>query len=320
MERTQIRIEEQLRIIASRQHGVVTRRQAAVLGLPRHATDWLVRSGRWRAETGGVLVLEGSPETDLQTAVRGVLGAGRSAALSHNSAAAFWSIPGFRLHPTHVLVGYARPNPPRTTIQVHRSRRVLPEHLTVVDGITLTTPARTVFDLSGVLRPLRRVEALLDHAWAQRLVGYRSMMEVIDQMSGRGQRNVAQLRELVQTRGSAYIAGDSALERRFHWILSQDGQEPMERQVDLSDDEGWWGRVDAADRRARLLVEIDGDRWHSTVTDRANDEERRDRARASGYRILRFAENDVWHRPWYVADEVRRARRGHRLDRANRAA
>lgn len=307
--------------VARHQHGVVTFDQARGAGLSRQQVHRLVGLGRWRYGPGRVLILPGAPPGPWQETATALLGSGRGAWLSHDSAAAHWGIPGCSLLPTHVLVDYHHARSEQVNARIHRSRRRLAHHAVLVDGLMVTTPSRTVFDLSGTLSPTWRVERLLDHAWSSRLVTYQSMRRVIEEMSGRGQRNVAELRQLVENRGPDYLAGDSALERRFHRILAEDGQEPMERQVDMVDKEGWWGRVDAVDRVAFVLVEIDGQRWHSALTDRLVDVERRRRAEAMGFLVLRIAEDDVWYRPSQVAATVREARRkGRRRVAASTAA
>lgn len=293
--------------LAERQHGVVSRTQARGLGISNGTLSWMVRSGRWQATTRDTLTLRGTGRTPLQQASITRLSAGDGAAISHWSAAALWGIPGFALAPFHVLVPHGRqrlcvPGP------VHHTRRLPPHHLVQSAGLLVTTPPRTIFDLSGVLGGPWRLERALDHAWAARLVSFESMMHIIDELSGRGQRNVAQLRALVGARGSLHIAGESSLERRFHRLIADDGQPPMTPQSEMSDDRGWWGRVDAADHEARLIVEIDGDRWHASLSDQRTDEHRRHRAEGMGYRVLRFTEHDVWHKARWVATEVRLAR------------
>ena len=55
---------------------------------------------------------------------------------------------------------------------------------------------------------------------------------------------------------------------------------------------------------ARLLIEIDGS-IHERADVQANDKDKTLYAVSQGFRVLRFANNDVWDRPAWVASEVR---------------
>jgi very-short-patch-repair endonuclease len=55
---------------------------------------------------------------------------------------------------------------------------------------------------------------------------------------------------------------------------------------------------------ARLLIEIDGS-IHRLPDVQKNDKEKTIYAIAENFRVLRFANNDVWDRPAWVAAEVR---------------
>ncbi|HRP11787.1 MAG TPA: endonuclease domain-containing protein [Terricaulis sp.] len=61
---------------------------------------------------------------------------------------------------------------------------------------------------------------------------------------------------------------------------------------------------DFAHYRARLLIEIDGS-YHERADVQANDKAKTIYAITQGFRVLRFANNDVWDRPAWVIAEVR---------------
>jgi len=83
----------------------------------------------------------------------------------------------------------------------------------------------------------------------------------------------------------------------------------LDRQVDVGGHD-WVGRVDFVDREARLLFEIDSARFHSSMLDRANDQQRDEALLASGWRaVVRISEDQVWYRPQEAVTAVRRARR-----------
>ena len=75
------------------------------------------------------------------------------------------------------------------------------------------------------------------------------------------------------------------------------GEPPFERQVDLGDDEGWIGRVDFADRRLKVVVEVQSETFHSSLSDRRRDAERFRRLRAAGWIVVEVTEDEIFHRP-----------------------
>ncbi len=302
--------EAEIRALAATQYGVVTGDQLTERGWTRGRIWNLVRSQRWRpagSPGSGLLVLAGTPETPMQRAFLAVAEAGPGAALSHWSAAALWGLSGFRLEPVHVLVERGSKDPRRVSLSTLHTTRILPSHhLVSHHGIMTTSPVRTIFDLSGVV-PLGKVARTLDDAWGSRLVRADRLFDTLEELRGRGRSRVATMRMLLAERGSGYVAPESGLERRFRRILLNDGQQPLEHQVDLGG-EVWVARVDAVDREARLIVQIDGDRYHTALLDRRHDAQQDEALSSLGWTILRLSEFDVWHRPEWVARVVREAR------------
>lgn len=66
---------------------------------------------------------------------------------------------------------------------------------------------------------------------------------------------------------------------------------------------------DFGDYSARLLIEVDGS-IHRLPEVQANDRAKEIHAVANGFRLLRFANNDVWDRPAWVVERVRGALHG----------
>jgi very-short-patch-repair endonuclease len=65
-------------------------------------------------------------------------------------------------------------------------------------------------------------------------------------------------------------------------------------------------RVDLFWDDARLVVELDGHRTHSTRRDRQRGAERACRLGLAGWRVVTFTYEDVVERPDHVADMIRR--------------
>lgn len=137
--------------------------------------------------------------------------------------------------------------------------RLLPtHHCGVLDGIPVTSAARTVFDLAGCLHP-SRVERALDNALARKLVTLEALRGVAIELLEHGRTGSALMRCLLDDRGVGYIPPASGLEERFFAVLVAAGVDPPGRQADLGGD-AWEGRVDFYYRRQRLVIEIDNNR------------------------------------------------------------
>jgi very-short-patch-repair endonuclease len=299
-------LDADLRRLAERQHSVVGRHQSRDLGATRSQLEHRAQGPDWERATPNVLRLRGSPTTDLQRAMTAVLDAGAGAVLSHQSAAALWELPGFRLRALEVTSVRIGPRRDQRLAKLHLTRVLPAPHVTRNDGIPVTTPARTVFDLAAVVHPLR-VKRALETAWSKRLLDGVGMAAVLDDLGKRGRAGTTVIRELLADRGPGYIPPDSGLEARFNDILIRDGQRPMERQVHVGGDT-WLGRVDFYDRAARLIVQIDSERYHAALVDREADEAQTAALKAAGFEVLRFTDFEVWYCAADVAAKVRRAR------------
>jgi very-short-patch-repair endonuclease len=130
---------------------------------------------------------------------------------------------------------------------------------------------------------------------------------MLKELKGRGRPGIQVMRELLATRGPDYVPQASGLEGRFREILRRDGQPPMDRQVDVGGEE-WLGRIDFIDRDAKLIVQIDSERYHEALIDKAADAAQTAALDEAGFEVQRYTDTQVFFRPYEVAGPVRRAR------------
>jgi hypothetical protein len=292
---------------AANQYGAITRAELGELGASANNIRHLERSGRLSAVSPRVFVVTGSPVTWAQRAFVAVADSRGLGAVAFHAAAAQWGFPGFQKSEMHLLVARGSVDYRNVrTARLHTTRRLPAHHVVELDGIRVTTPVRTVFDLSDVL-PLGRLARVLDDAWGLKLLKADGLYETLEELRGRGRGRVAWMRMLIEERGHDYSAPESGLERRFRRLLEKDGQPPMEYQVDVGGDQ-WIARVDALDRKAKLIVQIDSERHHSSLLDRRKDEQQDTALRALGWTVVRITEADLVRRPAWVATIVRAAR------------
>jgi very-short-patch-repair endonuclease len=238
-----------------------------------------------------------------------VLACGPKAALSHRSAAALW---GFGKEavggPIDVTVR-GRFESRRTGVRA-RSRPQLPaEDVLVVDGIPVTSPARTLLDEAAELLPPRvrrespkgeRRERLLE-----RLISEANKLELIDPDAlraelerRRGEPGVRPLRELLDRHG--FLLSDSDLEIFFRRIV-RGAKLPMP----LSKQWVNGHRVDFYWPDLRLVVETDSLRYHRMASTQARDLERDQAHTATGLTTLRFSHYQVGRKPHAVRGVLR---------------
>ena len=291
--------------LAATQHGALGRQQALQLGFSRSAIRHRISIGRWEPMSPRVVRLTGSPRSELQLAMAATIDV-PGAVISHESAAALWQLPGFRLLPLHLLRFRDEQNPPSPLATLHSSTHLPERHRAALDDIALTTPDRTLFDLAPRVHPMR-LERLIDSAWSKGLVSGARLLATLGDHAERGRDGIQVMRELLEDRGPNYRPPDSNLESRVQSLARSVGIHTLERQVEVGGEERI-GRVDFSDREVPLVLEIDSETYHGSRLDERADELRDARLIAAGFVIERVTEFDAWHDPDKVRRQLREAR------------
>ncbi len=308
---------ELARRIAEAQHGFVGRVPLRALGVSSKALRGEVSRGEWVREGPRVLRRAGAPWTKASPLMRAVLDAGPGAVLSHHTAAAWWGLPGFSLGTIHIT----RPRGvtgvrPVFADRLHEVLDLSSEQITVLDGIPIVRPERLAFELFASAHPLRAARAV-ETAWSKRLLSGRSLRRVHDELAARGRTGTVALREFLATHPDGWIPPASGLEARVAQILAEGGLGRFRRQVDLGDGTRWVGRVDLVHEQLPLVVEVQSERYHEALLDRAHDAARRAALEAAGFVVVEIWDTAAWYRRAEVLEVVRD---GLRRARARRAA
>lgn len=282
--------------LARRQHGVVTRRQLAELGLTKHGIDHRVARGRLHPVRRGIYAV-GRPElTEEGRWMAAVLVAGGPgvAALSCSSAAALFRI-GVE-HAAGIEVTRLSVDPMRLKgITVHRRPGLKPGWFVHHDGIPVTSPVRTLLDLAA-RHDQRTVERFVNEADRLRLVRTDDLRNALDIHAG--ERGVARLRAILDRRTFRYTR--SELERAF-LPLVRAAALPMPRtSVYVNGHE-----VDFYFPALDFVVETDGLTYHRTPAQQANDVARDQDHSAAGTHSLRFTHAQIRYEPKRVTRTLR---------------
>lgn len=282
--------------IATRQHGLVTRRQLTEAGIACHVIDRRVGSGRLQPVHRGVYQV-GPILSNRAREMAACLACGPSAVISHRSAAGVWTIlppdpPG-----TPVEVSVADGQPRRPGIRVHRIGSFERHELTVVDRIPITTPARTLLDLA-VAASARTIERALGEGLALRCVTLRQVRETIER-----HRRLPGCRRLeaVLDRGQPDVTQSEAEERFLALVRRGDLGSP-ETNVRIGSYE-----VDFLWRAERMVVEVDGWTFHSSRRAFERDRRRDGDLAGLGFRVVRVTWEALVDEPMRVVGQVARA-------------
>lgn len=296
-----------LRMFATKQHSVFSQAQAVLVGATAKELRHEVEVGRFERVGRLVFRVAGSQRTPQQQLMIAQLAAGAGAVVSHRSAAALLGVPGFAFGPIELTA----PRGVRRRIAGARIFQsvVLPvHHVRVIDEIPVTSYARTLFDLAGLVHPMR-AERALDNCLSRRLVSMPACWRVFADLAEHGRSGSATMRELLGARGNDYVAPASELEAQLLDLLHHAGLPTPAREIDLGDADQWIGRVELVYRDQRVLIEADSRLHHSALLDRRADEQRDKRFRAAGWDVLRFTWEQVTKHPSEVVAKVRAALR-----------
>lgn len=252
-------------------------------------------------------MLVGSADTMVQQLMIGYLDAGLGMTLSFFSAAWLWRMYGFQPLPVHVTALRNINKRAGAAIQ-HEPRRLFPSHLTTLHGFAVTSSARTVFDLAGVVQP-QRTKRLVHAVVRANPRSLPQFHQMLDELAARGRPGIRVMREVLATLPIGSVPTDSGKELRFEEILEEAGERSLRRQVSLGGQE-LIGRVDYLDDELNIVFEIQSRDFHDLLPDdRARDIERGTALEDIGEKVVFIPESLLWHNPSEVIRIVRTARR-----------
>lgn len=295
-------LPEQIVPILQRQHSLIAKHQVRAIEPCPSARRAIYRNPDLETLTPRVLRHRASPPSTHQSMLVGVLDAGPGAQLWGKSAAGHWGFGRFRLLPPHVAVRRAHVKGDRVG-QIHIVRHLDDIDRTVHADIPVARPEVVILWLAGMWTHRfghevagERVAVALDQAWRQRLVDGRFIHELAARSGGKGRSGIVVLRQALEQRPPDYRPAGSRLEERFEETLPRTVREKLDRQVTV-DVEPSVRTVDYRLRTWPLIVEINGEAFHTSLTDRAADAARYEHLLSLGFSVVVFWEHDIWHDP-----------------------
>ncbi|HUF70662.1 MAG TPA: type IV toxin-antitoxin system AbiEi family antitoxin domain-containing protein [Longimicrobiales bacterium] len=263
--------------IAAWQHGVVTRSQLLAAGVSADAVDRRLGKGRLRRIHRGVHRV-GPVESPHAHAMAACLACGPAAAICHPTASGLWQLVDVRERSSLICVIDPVGNRDRPGIRIRRVATLRADDVTRLESIPITTPARTLLDLSAS-SGRRQTERALAEALARRLTSLDEIRTLLEHHAGRP--GTRMLRTLLA--GGQPVLTRSEAEERFLTLVRSAKLDPPEVNVRIAGHE-----VDFLWRRHRLVVEIDGWAFHSSSESFESDRRRDAVLVAAGLRVVRI--------------------------------
>jgi predicted transcriptional regulator of viral defense system len=284
--------------MAKKQHGVVSIRQLeGPLGFSQRSVARAVAAGRLHRVYRGVYAV-GHTDLSLHAeCLAAVLAVGPGALLSYYSAGWLWGLWPGSPAPFEVTAFVPRHHPAPKGVVRHRARNLVDEDRAIVDGIPVTSVARTLLDLAWKLRSdqLRRA---LDRAEELGLLDLEELHAVIER--NRGHHGARRLRFALDTYKPA-IYSRSEFERRFvaHLVASglprpATGWNELGYELDV-----YWPDLSFG-------IELDTWETHGTHDAFERDHDRDLDFALAGIETIRVSERQFRREPGEIATKVRR--------------
>lgn len=165
-------------------------------------------------------------------------------------------------------------------------------------GVRSTVPGRALLDAWRFSPESQRRDILWEALWA-RVCSWRDLLRATEALTRIGGR-----RDLERILGWFAEGSTSPLEVRAKYEVFTGARfRDFERQAPLRLD-GVTATVDMLHRASGTVVELDGDKYHSTRADRDADRRRHTLLVAAGYAVLRFGWRDIVDRPAWCRAQV----------------
>jgi very-short-patch-repair endonuclease len=301
-------------------HGIISGRAAAAAGISAKALRHRTEIGQLRVLGMHVLQLRSHPETWHSRLWAAVFEAGPGAVVGLRSAGRLHGLWRYRDSAAIEVVIRRGGNHRSRLGRLVETSLLDADHVCELEGFPVTTLARTVFDLLGdpEHRPLRsptarqwhkeRMLAVVNDAMRHHGLTVLVELAVLGSIGRRGRPGTALVREIFEQLGNDYVPDESQVESVFSALLLRSALPQPVKQLEITDHDGFIGRVDFAWPDLRLVVEIDST-FHDGPLDRRRDSTRDARLAALGYLVLRFRWPELVTNPDGVLRKLRRAAR-----------
>jgi very-short-patch-repair endonuclease len=291
------RLDSALAALASRQYGVVSRAQLLELGFTRQAIRRRLETDRLRRLHAGTYAVGHWALTSASRDLAAVFACGPRALLSHRAAGRRL---GLLRSAGQIEVTAPRGCKPKPGITVHRTRLIHPDDRASIDGIPVTSTARTLLDLADVLSD-RHLAAAVNEAEVRRLFDLAAIEQALQRLPGRQGRPRLERVLAAYTEPLGYSITEA--ERLLLRLCCEQGLPQPQRVVVAGYElDFYWSD-------ARLAIEVDGGQFHRTRRAFHEDRRRDRRLAALGIQVARVPWLDLTDGAARLAFELNAIRR-----------
>lgn len=291
-------IDAAIAAIAVRQHGYITRQQLLALGLSRSCVDRRGRAGKLHRVYAGVYAVGAVPTLSVARAAAAVLACGAGAALSHSSALCLW---GWHT-PWDVPFEVTAPAQHRRPgIVLHRSKVLTHRDVRRHMGIRVTSPARTVLDVAPGLND-KQLRQVVREARLSRYMRDAELADVVARLP----RNpgAARLKPFIEAPAGPTR---SEFEDAFLVFCHDHGLPRPRTNVRIAGH-----LVDAVFDAERVIVELDGYKFHGDRETFESDRDRDADTLLAGHVTVRITWKRMQNRPRREAERLLAILQDHR--------
>jgi hypothetical protein len=290
--------------LARRQHGTITRSQLDSAGLSDRALRRLVSDGVLERAAPGVYVVGGSPDTWHRRLSVELHRAGPLSVVSHRAAAGLIRLDRYR--PGHLDL--AAPWASARTgngVDLHRSCDLPARDRTVVDGLPVTTPTRTLIDMGRYVSSTR-LGSMIDDAVRRRLTSYEELAARHAELARPGRAGIRTVAEALADRPCGAAVPGSPFEVIVRQLLIDAGIPVPVLQHPVPCDDMTYV-LDLAWPALLVAVECDGFRFHRTPEQLEWDDRRRTELGRRGWLVHHVTWRQYRRDPDELVAEVRRS-------------
>jgi hypothetical protein len=284
------------------QLGVITREQAVVVGLTKHALGHRLRlGGPWQGLLPGVyLAATGSP-TLIQQEMAAMLYAGPGSVITGLAAVRQHHIRRPVTELIDVLMPASRRRRDADFVRLHRTTR-LPTRVWKLGPLRYALPARAVADAARDLTSLRDVRAMVADAVQRSACAVPDLSAELDHGPSVGSKL---FREALTDVADGIR---SAAEGDLKDLLAKSGLPMPLFNASLYDKNGTFiARPDAWWPEKGVAVEVDSQEWHLSPHDHTRTLERQRRMGKRGILVLPFTPREIRTQPADVINTIRHA-------------
>ncbi len=225
--------------------------------------------------------------------------------LSHGSASELHGLPS-RPPESITVSSVRRTRRSLAGVRIHRTRWLPIEDRSFVASRPVTSASRTICDLAAECSA-QRLRHLIEVAIASKRMSAGEFQACVLSYRRQGREGSRTLRILCEDLFADSSVAESELERRTVEILRRHAVGGWVSQFRPPWFDGVRGTVDFAWPDRRVILEVDGRRWHATTQAFEEDRRRDQAAVAAGWRPIRAGWQQVVHRPAELVAVLRAA-------------